>query len=246
MTESIVDALEVVQIKIDDGDALLRLGGLNKQAFRGLDAALPVRQPGQRVEVRQALNVLGRRSTLAGILSYYHHVAAFAAAESQLERAAQVGRTVLSVLEIALQAVVRGLRDRRQCVGQMRRWRQRAPGIRAPLNASVRRDHPEGVRNRLDQRSNLSHVLGERARIGGITQHILDPARQQRPIDRLGYEVRRPGFECAVDRGRVLMTGDHDDRHGRQTLLGAQPLAYRVTIHSGHVDVQEDDRDLLR
>ena len=69
---------------------------------------------------------------------------------------------------------------------------------------------------------------------------------KQCPIDGLRNEVGGSGLEGVADRGGVLVAGDHDDGDGVETLLGAKAPADRVSIHSRHVDVQQDDRDLVR
>ena len=63
----------------------------------------------------------------ASFLAYDDHIAAFTASESEFERAVPVGRVVVSVCKITLQAVVRGLPDCRQHVGEMlRRYPRRS------------------------------------------------------------------------------------------------------------------------
>jgi hypothetical protein len=43
--------------------------------------------------------------------------------------------------------------------------------------------------------------------------HVFDPVAEQRRIDRLGQEVRRPYVERALDRGGVVERGHHEDRN---------------------------------
>ena len=62
---------------------------------------------------------------------------------------------------------------------------------------------------------------------GGVAQDVLEPARQQRPVDRLGDEVRGASLEGEADGFRVLMTGHHDDRDGGEARLGSQRAGTR-------------------
>jgi len=105
---------------------------------------------------------------------------------------------------------------------------------------------PQRIRDRFHQRAHLHHPLVQRARRGGVTQDVLETARQQRPVDRLRHEIRGAGFERAADRQRILVPGNHDDRHVREARFGAQPAAYLEAIEPRHVDVEQHDGHLAR
>src|ERR1700676_4122444 len=195
---------------------------------RRLEAARSMRKLCQWIEVPQPFDVLGCRGALARVLTYDNDVSALAAAKSQFKRATQAGRTALPVPEVALQSVARCLPDGPQYFGLALRRREGdrtlvrgiqghrgalgGSGIRTPLDVAVRRDDPQSVWKRIDERAHLRHALGERPRGGGVAQDVLDPTGQQRPIDGLGDEVGCSGLEGEVDGGRVLVAGNHYDR----------------------------------
>src|SRR5260221_759478 len=131
MAKGVVDAFEAVGMEIDEGDGLLRCRGLAKQTLGGLDAALSIRQGGQRVEVRQPLDMFCGGRALAGILAQHDNVATLAAVESQFERAVRSRRIVHAVSEVALQAVMCRLPDGLECLRQTLRWREHGRSARS-------------------------------------------------------------------------------------------------------------------
>ena len=115
VAERVVHPLEAVEVEVDDGHGLAatRAASANSRSAR-LDAALPVRQAGERIEVREPLDVLGGRR---------------------------------------------------------------------------------------------------------VAQDVFEPPRQQRPVHRLGDEVRRARFEGEADGLGVLVARHHHDRHGGEARI---------------------------
>ncbi len=64
VAEGVVDALEAVEIQIDDRDRFVQSRGFREHSLRRLRAALPVRQSGEGIEVSETLDAL-RRSRIA-------------------------------------------------------------------------------------------------------------------------------------------------------------------------------------
>src|SRR5256885_15310666 len=65
---------------------------------------------------------------------------------------------------------------------------------------------------------------------GGIAQNVLEPPRQQRPVDGLGDEIRRPRFEGAGDGGRILVAGHHRSEEHTSELQSPCNLVCRLLL----------------
>ena len=67
VAEGIVNALETVQIHVHHGNRFAAVGSLGEQPFGGLDAALPIGQPGEWIKIGQPLHALGGRGIAQNI-----------------------------------------------------------------------------------------------------------------------------------------------------------------------------------
>src|SRR5438552_2695542 len=76
---------------------------------------------------------------------------------------------------------------------------------------------------------------------GAGPQHVAHPMRKDGPVDRLGDEVGRAGFERAVDRLHVFEAGHH---HHRDAATAGQPSQFGAggeSVHHRHAHVHENE-----
>ena len=120
-----------------------------------------------------------------------------------------------------------------------------------PRRRCIREESISGLYTALPGSGNLVNVSGTGKTLDalgrrGVAQDVSKASRQQCPVDGLGDEVGGARLEGAADGGGVLVSRHHDDRHGGEARFGAQPSAHGISVHPGHVDVEQYDRHILR
>ena len=256
VAERVVDALELVEIDEQQPDVALALGRLTQRACQELPDPFAVWKSGQRIEVRQAMDVSFGLLALRDIAHDGEHLTAAVGQKAALEMAARLRITGQRELESLRRAVQRGREALHgahprfarqqfaevQRVGGVRlRGRQARDGREAMADRAGGAHQEDAVGHRPEERGVL--LLRQAQRLDGTraAQHVADAVDQKRPVDRLYHEVGSAGVVSEVDRLRVIEASHHHDRHVAAARQRADVGAGLIAVAFGHLDIEQHD-----
>ena len=250
MAEVVVDALEAVEVKVEQGHQLIHLPGLRERARRLAHKQLAVGQARQRVVVGKVFNACLGLAPLGGIANHDQQRPIGLWAHPGFE---PVPHLAVANLELDAGRFRRGL-SVQGLAGRARHYRrkhflQRLADQIATIIALIARDvlyqhavavhHEDRIGQCLQQRTVAALALPECVQVVESPQHEPDAMRKGRPEHGLVDEVGRPGVIGTGDGFRVVMTRDHDDRHIAAGGQAAQRRADIESIATGKVDVEQ-------
>ncbi len=253
--EGVVDPLEAVEI--EEQQRHLALGATRPQQFQVelLEEALPIRHAGQRVEVRQAPYLLLVELLQGDVTHHHDHGFRTTRCDAPFIVMDAVGHRQLVHHRLQIATLAGALHATQNDLGNVARQDLR----HLAAEEVVRRDVGLGAETRLvvevdavaiHQEDHVRHGAHDRcllllqfAQLPSLlrrAQHVACTVAENRPVDRFGDEVAGARLVSLVDRLDVVHAGDHDDRHFAHVPALANVSANGEAVHSGHVDVEQD------
>ena len=163
--------------------------------------------------------------------------------ERELERRRRAAQSRAQACNCSLLGSLRQQVGQFARTGRMRALALDQSGDRADDVADrALRVHKENtVRDRAQQRGVLLLAEAQGIEIARAAQDVTDAVNDQRPVDRLDDEVRRPDVVRLVDRRRIVVPGHHDDRQVRAAGQRANRSACLVAVAVRHLHVEQRD-----